>query len=68
MVTLNNSKEIKINTNEVYLLATLSGLSDDTKPTTFNGFDLYNGSVFIELDTQKLSFYNQEDEQWEELD
>ena len=36
------------------------GLSTDTKPTE----DIANGSVFIEMDTSKLYFFNFEDTEW----
>lgn len=38
------------------------GLSTDTKPTTAE-----NGSVFIEIDTQKIFIFDKENEQWKEV-
>lgn len=36
------------------------GLSTDTKPTT----DLANGSIFIEIDTSKAYFFDEENKEW----
>ena len=44
----------------------LKGLSTDTKPTEdWNGLGIDNGSTFLEMDTQKLYFYNEETKTWE---
>lgn len=43
------------------------GLSTDTKPTTFNGKDIANGSVFIEIDTGKLYLFNLDNKTWNEV-
>ena len=37
-----------------------SGLSTDEKPTE----DLLNGSVFFEIDTQDVYFFDEENEEW----
>ena len=46
-------------------LATMEmrGLSDDTKPTENVG----NGSIFIEIDTGKIFFYDLDSETWNEV-
>lgn len=59
--------------NEPYVYAELIGLSTDTKPTELE-YDLddggkysnlvANGSVFIEMDTLKLFFYDLDNEEW----
>ena len=41
----------------------LAGLSTDNKPT-----NVRNGSIFVEMDTSKISFFNEDDGQWEELE
>ena len=41
---------------------TYVGLSLDDKPTE----DVTNGSCFLEMNTGKIYFYNEEDEQWVE--
>ena len=42
----------------------LRGLSTDEKPTTIKGATIENGSVFIEIDTGKLFFYDLQHELW----
>lgn len=39
-----------------------AGLHDDSKPTE----GISNGSVFIEMDTGKIYFYDSENETWRE--
>lgn len=46
------------------VIAEVYGLSTDTKPTTYGINKFYNGSVFIEMDTQKFVFYDQEADEW----
>lgn len=42
-----------------------SGKSTDTKPTeTWEGIKIDNGSTFLEVDTQKLFFYDEEGKTW----
>lgn len=41
----------------------IRGLSTDEKPTENIG----NGSVFIEIDSGKIFFYDLENEQWKEF-
>ena len=42
------------------------GLSTDTKPTELDGNTIANGSVFIEIDTQKLFFFDESSQTWKE--
>lgn len=43
----------------------LDGLSGDEKPKkTYDGVAIRNGSDFLELDTQNISFYSETDEDW----
>lgn len=45
-----------------------SGLSTDEKPIkTFDGFPILNGSTFLEMDTSKVSIYNEDSDSWMEL-
>ena len=53
---VNGSGEI-----ESFTRATLFGLSTDSKPTNFG-----NGSVFVEMNTGKLYFYNADGSAWVE--
>ena len=58
MVSIFKTDNIK-NTEEGRIIyGELRGLSTDTKPTTLGEDEIGNGSVFIEIDTQKLSFYD----------
>lgn len=43
----------------------LRGLSTDQKPaTTFGGAKIANGSIFLEMDTQDLYFYDEATNAW----
>ena len=44
----------------------LRGLSTDDKPTEIGGKIVDNGSLFIEIDTGNMFFYDLENEQWKE--
>lgn len=67
MVTINKiNLERETDAGEKYILVEISCLSTDTKPKVFEGQKVDNGSVCIEVDTQKISFYNLEDEKWED--
>ncbi len=58
MVTLEG--EIMKSVNSV-----LYGKSTDEKPIgTFNGLEIPNGAKFIEMDTQKIKFYDKDTESW----
>ncbi|MBP5461878.1 MAG: hypothetical protein J6Y20_07125 [Lachnospiraceae bacterium] len=39
-----------------------AGISTDTKPTT----NVLNGSMFIEMDTSKIYFFDQQNKLWRE--
>lgn len=44
------------------------GLSTDTKPvTSFGGIFIANGSVFLEMDTNKKYLFDAEHKQWKEV-
>lgn len=47
-----------------YFTGELRGLSTDTKPTEIDGKKIGNGSVFIEIDTQNLYFYDLASQTW----
>jgi hypothetical protein len=43
----------------------LRGLSTDEKPTeTYGGANIANGSIFLEMDTQKIWFYDEATSAW----
>lgn len=67
MVSVSKIENVKINPDSDYVLVELRGLSSDDKPTIVNGKKVDNGSVFVEIDTQKISFYDLENEEWKEV-
>lgn len=67
MITIYKNDNIK-NTNEGQTIyAELRGMSTDTKPTTIGNKKIGNGSVFVEIDTQKILFFDAENEAWKEV-
>ena len=50
--------------NEDYVAVEMRGLSTDTKPTTIDDKNIDNGSVFIEIDTGKIFFYDLVSKEW----
>ena len=67
MVTLYKIENTKITPNEEIIYAELRGDSSETKPTTYGERKIGNGSVFIETDTGKVSIYNEETQEWNEV-
>ena len=63
MVTILKLEKSNIK-GEGKFLAQLVGLSGDDKPTTLNGGDILNGSAFIEIDTQDIYLYDEENKEW----
>lgn len=67
MTTVYDISKNIINPSGYVIYVELRGLSTDEKPTEINGKIIGNGSVFIEIDTGKLYFYDKENEQWKEV-
>lgn len=68
MVSIFKTDNIK-NTEEGRIIyGELRGLSTDTKPLTIGNDKIGNGSVFIEIDTQKLSFFDDSTKTWKEAE
>ena len=62
MVTVQDQKFNNYNKKTYF---ELRGLSTDKKPTdTFGGVGIANGSVFLELDTETLCFYDESTSSW----
>ena len=62
MITIDETPRLK--TGGTYEFS-FKGLSTDTKPTTsYNNMAIANGSIFLEIDTQSLKFYDEEGAQW----
>lgn len=64
MVSIYKSDNIKVTEEGEIISAELRGLSTDTKPTEINGKEIANGSVFIEIDTQKIFFFDGTSKEW----
>ena len=66
MVSITDYKgdKIKIIDNDEYILVELRGLSTDTKPTKVGDKKIDNGSVFIEINTQKIFFFDADSQTW----
>lgn len=67
MVTIYKNDNIKNTEDGQTTYAELRGMSTDTKPTTIGNKKIGNGSVFIEIDTQKILFFDAENEAWKEV-
>lgn len=67
MVSIFKTDNIK-NTEEGRIIyGELRGLSTDTKPIKLGEDTIGNGSVFVEIDTQKLSFFDETSNSWKEV-
>jgi hypothetical protein len=64
MVSIYKNDNIKLTEDGEIISAELRGLSTDTKPTEIDGKEISNGSVFVEIDTQKIFFFDAENKQW----
>lgn len=65
MITIFKTDKIKSTDEGQTIYGELRGLSTDTKPTEIGNKTIGNGSVFIEIDTQNVSIYNEDSQQWE---
>ena len=66
MVSIYKNDNIKLTEEGELISAELRGLSTDEKPIEIGNKKIANGSVFIEIDTGKIFFYDLENEQWKE--
>ena len=66
MVSLYKIENTKIKSDGDYISAELRGLSTDVKPIEIGGKIVDNGSIFVEIDTGSIYFYDLEKEQWKE--
>ena len=64
MVTLYKKENVKNTKEGTKTYCEFRGLSTDTKPIEINGYAIGNGSVFIEIDTQKLYFFDETSKTW----
>ncbi len=63
MVSIYKVEKSKLGNGGKFLVE-LRGLSTDEKPSTINGGTILNGSVFIEIDTQDIYFFDEENTTW----
>lgn len=64
MITIYKTDVVKNTDNGQTIGAELRGMSTDTKPTKIGDKTIENGSVFIEIDTQKLFFFDADSQTW----
>lgn len=64
MITIYDNKKVKKENGDIKFLVELRGLSTDNKPTIIENGIVENGSAFIEIDTQKIYFYDAASEAW----
>lgn len=64
MVSIYKNDNIKLTEEGEIVSAELRGLSTDEKPTKIGNKEIANGSVFIEIDTQKLYFFDETSKEW----
>lgn len=64
MITIYNMESRQTKDNKQYVSGELRGLSTDTKPTKIGDKYIDNGTVFIEIDTGSLFFYDLSSNQW----
>lgn len=63
MITVQKQENVKDRLNKISF--EFRGLSTDTKPTTtYGGANIANGSVFIEIDTEDILFYDEASSDW----
>ena len=67
MVSIIKTDVVKNTEDKKILTGELRGLSTDAKPTSMDGNEIGNGSVFVEIDTQKIFFYDYESKTWKEV-
>ena len=67
MTTIYSIQFEKNKEDKEYIICELRGLSTDTKPTKYGERYIDNGSVFIEIDTGKVSMYDISTETWNEV-
>ena len=67
MVSIYKTDNIKIEDNDFLSGVELRGLSSDAKPTQIGNKKIGNGSVFIEIDTQKILFFDADSNTWKEV-
>lgn len=66
MVSIYKTDKIKYEGDTKIIAGELRGLSTDEKPTQTASYEIDNGSVFVEIDTGKIYFYDMDSLEWKE--
>lgn len=64
MVSIYKTDNIKNTEEGKIIYGELRGLSTDTKPLKIGESTIGNGSVFVEIDTQKIFFFDDVSKEW----
>lgn len=64
MITIYNMENRQTKDNKQYVSGELRGLSTDVKPTKIGDKYIDNGTVFIEIDTGSIFFFDLSTNQW----
>lgn len=67
MISIVKTDNVKNTEEGRILIAELRGLSTDTKPIKIGENEIGNGSAFIEIDTQKIAFFDGVSKTWKEI-
>lgn len=67
MITIAKVEKSNIFINNKPMIVEIRGLSTDEKPIKINNREIENGSVFIEIDTGKISLYDITSKEWKEI-
>ena len=67
MLSIIKTETLQSKGDEKSITVELRGLSTDTKPNKIGDNNIGNGSIFIEIDTGKIYFYDGENTQWLEF-
>lgn len=67
MTTTIKTDVINSSSDKNTITAEFRGLSTENKPQKVGANDVGNGSIFIEMDTSKIYFYDEENTRWLEF-
>lgn len=63
MITIHKQENVKDRLDKIFF--EFRGLSTDEKPiATYGGANIANGSIFIEIDTEDILFYDEANSTW----
>ena len=64
MISIFKTDNVRNTEEGQVIFAELRGMSTDTKPTQIGDKIIGNGSVFVEIDTEKLYFFDADSQEW----